>query len=184
MDIFKIFSKTKNSFEGEFRDERTIKVVRMHWFVLARELIIACFLLIPILLAAFFSSYLGGVIVQRFILLVLFLILLYWWGWVFYIATMYYLNTWIITNYRLIESQQIGFFRRNYTEMSINRVQDVSVEVVGMFETFLNFGNIEVQSAGAEQKFKMLSVPEPLEVKESIMKLVEDSSIKAEKPKE
>ena len=29
-----IFPKTKNSFEGQLPDEKTVTVVRMHWFVL------------------------------------------------------------------------------------------------------------------------------------------------------
>lgn len=123
---------------------------------------------IPILIMIFTAGYSFEGEIQKFFLFLSSLLFLYWWYWVFYMATMYYLNIWIITDHRLIESEQLGMFRRNYTEIYLSKIQDVSVKVEGFFETMLNFGFLEVQSAAAEKKFKMISVGEPLEVKEII----------------
>ncbi|OGM04969.1 hypothetical protein A2715_00615 [Candidatus Woesebacteria bacterium RIFCSPHIGHO2_01_FULL_39_32] len=174
MKAFSIFTKSRYSFEGKFPDEKTIKVIRMHWFALVRQGLVALVSAIPIIITIFASGYSPEVEIQKFMLFLSGLLFLYWWFWVFYIAMMYYLNIWIITDHRLIESEQLGFFRRNYTELNISKIQDVSVDVEGMFETFLNIGNLEVQSAAAEKKFKMINIPEPLEVKETIMKANND----------
>src|SRR3989338_7607257 len=174
MKNFRIFTKTKNSFEGQLPDEKTLKVVRMHWFTLVRQGVFMFFAFIPILVMIFTAGYSLEGDLQKFFLFLSSMLFLYWWYWVFYMATMYYLNIWIITDHRLIESEQLGFFRRNYTELNISKIQDVSVDVEGMFETFLNIGNLEVQSAAAEKKFKMINIPEPLEVKETIMKANND----------
>ena len=83
---------------------------------------------------------------------------------------MYYLNIWIITDHRIIASRQKGLFKRELVELSIANIQDISVHIEGFMNTFLNFGGVEVQSAGAEKKFQMTSVPSPTKVKDLITK--------------
>lgn len=168
MQNFRIFSKTKNSFEGQLPDEKTLSIVRMHWFTLVRQGIFMFVTLLPILVLIFSAGYSFDGIIEKFILFVSSILFLFWWYWVFYMATIYYLNIWIITDHRLIESEQLGMFRRNYTEIYLSKIQDVSVKVEGFFETMLNFGYLEVQSAAAEKKFKMINIGDPLEIKETI----------------
>src|SRR3989344_910734 len=145
MKNFRIFTKTKNSFEGQLPDEKTLKVVRMHWFTLVRQGVFMFFAFIPILVMIFTAGYSLEGDLQKFFLFLSSMLFLYWWYWVFYMATMYYLNIWIITDHRLIESEQLGMFRRNYTELNLTKIQDVSVNVEGFFETMLNIGTLEVK---------------------------------------
>jgi hypothetical protein len=174
MKSFKIFTETKNSFEGQLPDEKTLFVIRMHWFVLVRQGIIFALAIIPVLLMIFFAGYSYEGDLANFILFLSSLFFLFWWYGVFYMISMYYLNTWIITNHRLIESEQLGFFRRDYTELYLSKIQDISIEVEGFFETMFSFGMLEVQSAGAKNKFKMLNIENPLEIKEVVMKAYND----------
>ena len=167
---FSIFTQSRNSFEGQLPDEKTLFVIRMHWFAIAQEGIVLFLMVIPIIAALFWAELLVGGVVLKFVTVLASLLLLYWWYGVFFVASMYYLNTWIVTDHRLIESRQLGLFRRNYTEINLAKIQDISVAVEGFFETMLSFGMLEVQSAAAEKKFKMINISNPLVVKEGIMK--------------
>ncbi len=61
----------------------------------------------------------------------------------------YYLDVWIITSERIIDVEQKTLFRREISEMSLDRIQNVTVEIPGFFATMMQFGNIKIQTAGA-----------------------------------
>ncbi len=171
---FSIFKKTQNSFEGQLPDEKTLKVIRMHWFALASEGLMLFFAILPLLGLLIAASYMPTTELSNFTLFLVSMPFLYWWYWLFFTATMYYLNVWIVTDHRIISSQQVGLFRRNVAELYLVKIQDVSVAVEGFFQTFLDFGDLEVQSAAAEKKFKLVSIENPIEIKELIMKAYND----------
>ena len=169
MNNFSIFLKTKNSFEGQLPDEKTLKVIRKHWFTLASEGLMLFIAAIPLLGLLIFSSFVPSVLISKFLVLMTAILFLYWWYWLFFVATMYYLNVWIITDHRIISSQQVSLFKRNVAELYLVKIQDISVNVEGFFQTFLDFGDLEVQSAAAEKKFKLVNIQRPIEIKELIM---------------
>ncbi len=80
----------------------------------------------------------------------------------------YWLDAWIITNLRVISINQIGLFRRVYSEFSLSRIQDVSIETNGVLATFLGYGNIRIQTAG-ENDFHGRTMPNLSEVKNCLM---------------
>ncbi|KKQ77632.1 MAG: hypothetical protein UT00_C0008G0004 [Parcubacteria group bacterium GW2011_GWA1_38_7] len=88
---------------------------------------------------------------------------------------MYTLDVWIVTNRRIIDSAQHGFFNRTISELHLTRIQDISVETRGFVQTILHFGDLQVQTAGTEEKFKFHQIPHPEKVKDEIMKLVSTS---------
>jgi len=98
------------------------------------------------------------------------------WSAIFYALTMYTLDVWIVTDKRIIDSTQHGFFNRIVSELHISRIQDVSVDVHGVIETFLKFGNLQIQTAGTEEKFKFMQIPNPGKVKDEIAKLTSVNS--------
>ena len=87
----------------------------------------------------------------------------------------YYLDIWIVTTHRIINIEQKGLFRRFIAEHDLDVVQDISVEEQGMLETFLGFGDIHVQTAGATQYFVFKEVPNPFEIGEEIGGVVNTS---------
>lgn len=87
---------------------------------------------------------------------------------------MYMLDVWIVTDRRIIDSTQHGFFNRTVSELHLTRVQDISVHTVGVIPTLLHFGDLQVQTAGTEEKFNFLQIPNPLAVKDAIMAVVTD----------
>ena len=81
----------------------------------------------------------------------------------------YYLDMWIITDRRIIAVEQKGLFRREIAEILLPRVQDVTLEISGIIETFLKFGTIRIQTAG-EREFTIDNIPRLYEIKDIILK--------------
>ena len=86
-----------------------------------------------------------------------------------------YLDMWIITTERIIDIEQNGLFSRDISEIPIKHVQDVTIEVHGLIETFLRFGTIRIQTAG-EREFKINFVPKLYEAKDIILKCAQEAN--------
>ena len=168
--LLSIFRDSSNSFEGQGESERVILLLRQHPFVIIiRVGFTSLAFLIPIVLGINFSSYLTS---QGWFNLFLFISSLWYlgiWLTIFYSLTMYTLNTFIITDRRIIDNDQHGLFNRKTSALYSHRIQDVTAHTNGIIETFLKFGNISVQTAASEKQFIFHRVPKPEEVKEVIM---------------
>lgn len=167
--------------------ERITRAVRKHWFVFFLELLpFALLALLPLLAPPFFTflgegrgglfdplvSFLtGGSALVRFMLGLYWLLI---WICAFNIYTSYFLNQWIITTHRIIEIEQRGFFSREVSSLLLNRVQDVTTDVVGFFPTILGYGTLIVQSAGTNDYFKMRGIPDATGLRDLIMKEIAD----------
>ena len=88
-----------------------------------------------------------------------------WWMGLFYALTMYLLDTWIITDHRILDNEQHGFFSRTLSEMNLSKIQDMSVRISGLIPTFLDYGDLEIQTAGTEPKFIFKQIPHPNQVR-------------------
>jgi uncharacterized membrane protein YdbT with pleckstrin-like domain len=82
---------------------------------------------------------------------------------------MHSLDTWIVTNERVIDISQIGLFKRKVSELHLESIQDISVHTDGVIQSYLNFGNVEIQTGGAVLRFLFEEVPNPLEIKSLTM---------------
>lgn len=171
---FLIFFKSNNSFDGEEKDEQTILLLRKHWFVIFSKMIgFVILALAPALLIDFFGDFLVLNNLWDFFSFFISVYYLILWTGLFYSLTMYTLDFWIVTNKRIIDSTQNGFFDRTVSELHIYRIQDISVNVKGVIETFLHFGDLQVQTAAEEERFNFSQIPNPSGVKDEIMKLAE-----------
>jgi hypothetical protein len=95
----------------------------------------------------------------------------------FYIFwTDYYLDAWYITNTRIIDIEQKGFFRREISSVRYKRIEDITIEVRGVISTLLDFGRINVQSAAEEQEFNLRDIPRPYAVKEALGRIIEEQT--------
>lgn len=169
-----IFFESTNSFEGKENGEDVILLLRRHVFIIYTHLgFIALPIIIPIILGALFFSSLQTYNLVTLFLFVSCIFYVILWFMAFYVLTMYTLDVWIITNKRIIDSNQEGLFNRIVSELYFSRVQDISVKTNGVVQTMLKFGNVEVQTAGKENKFIFLQIPNPDKVKEIIMSKVE-----------
>ena len=180
--VKEIFRDSPNSFDGQEKDEIVLLLLRRHVFTILVPLalfILAC--LLPIITGVMFYSYLSA---QGLVNLFFFVSSIWYLGiWlaIFYALTIYTLDTVIITDHRIIDNDQRGLFYRNVSELHSHRIQDVSTRTNGVIETFLNFGDVTVQTAGSEKQFVFHQMPEPVKVKDIIMQTAatRDSGVKA-----
>lgn len=87
-----------------------------------------------------------------------------------YVLMNHYLDTWTITNRRVIVIDQQGFFRRHIGSFRLERLQDVNVEINGLVATLLDYGTLEAETAGhGEGEFRAHFLPHPRELKAAIL---------------
>ncbi len=170
--IFDLFRETANSFEGQESGEVVSMLLRRHPIVIILRLLglfLAFF--IPIIITLVFINF---IIFHSLFVVYLFLIslwALFIWIIAAYSFTMYTLDVWIVTDRRIIDSTQHGFFNRKVSELHLSRIQDISVSTDGVIQTFFKFGDLHIQTAGTEERFKFLQIPHPNRVKDEMMKI-------------
>lgn len=164
-------------------NEHVVLMLRRHWTILARDIVQLIFsLLIPpiVLIILFFytsvriepGSALYVLLVEGFSLFYLFSLLAY-----FHDFVDYHLDIWVLTDQRVVSIEQVGLFNRVVSELNILRVQDVTSEVKGKVQTFLDYGQVHIQTAGEEARFVFEQVPHPSEVAKVILQ-VHDRAVK------
>ena len=168
-------SFSKYHFDGQREDEQILLVLHRHWFDILSQ-----FFIILAMLLLFFGSYgltaffYADIDIQTFSTLFAFLRNLFFtfiWITFFIIWIDYYLDVWIVTEQRIINIEQKGLFARTTSELRLEKIQDVATNVKGVIPTFLNYGDVEIQTAAEQEKFLFRNIPDPYAVKDLIMKL-------------
>lgn len=111
--------------------------------------------------------------VKNFIVILFSIYLLILLGYGFYIWFCYYFSTFIVTEKRIIDLEQLSIFKRTSSELELSNVQDVKGDVGGVMETFLRYGNIIVETAGEAENFTFPGVGNPQTVASKILDLSE-----------
>ncbi len=178
LSIYRLPNKIKN--------EKIVKVLRRDLFILVKKIIFSSILLIlPLtffgIVLEMYPDLLKGQISYPFVLLLGSAYYIFIWLFFFFSFIDYYLDVWIITNERIIDVQQKGFFSRVIAEQRLYRIQDVASEVHGFFPTVLKYGEVHIQTAGTRQRFLFHEIPNPEKVRNTIIKLAEKSKIKHKK---
>jgi len=148
-------------------------IIRKHWLLLAAPLL----LLVIVLIAPFtmIPAYLGATFIDSLpvsdTVIVIFSIV--WvmviWCMIMQLWTDHHLDMWIVTNQRVIDVEQEGFFSRRVSTFRIHRIQDITIDISGFWNTLFNFGDIVVDTAGGQTgRFTMRDIFEPKAVKEAI----------------
>jgi hypothetical protein len=165
----------------DFREhERVVAIVRHHWWVLLSQVgMLAIFFLLPFFLIPLVYAVAaqggapalsGGAVLffsSAWTLIIWHLMFARW--------TDYYYDVWIITNWRVIDIDQRGFFRRNVaTLLTLDHIEDIETSVDGVIGSLLNFGHVQVQTAGAEREFNIDDVPNPPGVENLIREAQEE----------
>lgn len=96
---------------------------------------------------------------------------LFIWYFLFKALTDFYLDTWIVTDHRILEIHQLGLFKRDISELRLSKIQDVSVKIQGFLPTFFNYGRVTIQTAGVIPEFAFEQIPNPGQVKDKILQL-------------
>lgn len=160
-------------------NEHVILFLRRHWFALL-AIASAFFLLIgiPLIIEWFFwetiTYWITHPIIGPIFVITNSLYFLSIWLFAFLEFTDYYLDTWIITNERIINIEQQGLFNRTASELDLTSVQDTTAEIRGILQTIFTYGQVYVQTAGERGRFHFKNIDNPEHVKELITRLVEE----------
>lgn len=164
-------------FPGQHDDEQVVLFLRRHWFIFFIHLLSVFAAILGLILIYVFFTLLGGDFAQSdYFNLLLFaesLGTLFVWNLFFILWLDFYLDAWIVTNERIININQKGFFNRDISELKLTKIQDVTSEIVGVIPTILGYGNIQVQTAAEMERFTFHQIPNPNEVKNIIVQLQE-----------
>lgn len=163
---------------GKLPGEKIIKIIRKDLFVLLGKFMLVLFLaglpaLVGLMLLNFYPNLLEGEISYPLIALAVSGYSLFIWLFLFFSFIDYYLDVWLITNERIIDIRQEGFFSRTVAELKLFQIQDVTSELKGFFKFVFRYGDVYVQTAGEVQRFVFRQIPHPEEIRDTIIKLVE-----------
>jgi len=162
-----------NIFPSQKSYEKIELFLRRHWLVLFfiyfGFIIMILFGLVLFYLANdFFNFQRNNLYLAEFLLS---LYILSVWYFLFKTLTDFYLDTWIVTDHRILEIHQLGLFKRDVSELRLSKIQDVTVKVEGLLPTFFNYGEVIIQTAAEIPEFKFEQIPHPQQVKDKILQL-------------
>lgn len=141
-------SKAHRYFEDQFDDEEVQFVFRKHPISMRKGLIIgmSLWLVGPVIMLAltyiqpnnppslnlFFLSLIGSIVLGIVALIP---------SWI-----TWYFSVYIVTDQRFIQIFQKGLFKRSVVDITLNQIQMINYEVMGIQETLFGFGTIKVQT--------------------------------------
>ncbi len=166
---------TKLALSDLKHDERLVTIVRHHWFILLRDVVgILILFIIPFIVVPIAGIYIVGSGMPAAQVGAVFGFLgslwaLLCWQLLFVKWTDYYYDVWIVTNWRIIDIDQKGLFKRNVASiLDLDHIQDVDYELHGLIGNILNFGHFNVQTAGSRVEFDFDDAANPSYVERTI----------------
>jgi uncharacterized membrane protein YdbT with pleckstrin-like domain len=164
-------------FPGQAPSERVFLVLRRSVFTYITFLAIALIMIVPlIVLFVFYLQFpdtFAADNINAGLTLAVSAYLLFILGLLLFGFVDYYLDVYIITDERIVDIKQIGFFKRAIAELHLREVQDVSAQVNGFFPTMFHFGDVIIQTAGERENFVFTAVPHPYQIAKKIADLHE-----------
>lgn len=174
VSTFSAFPK-KVSFNGQDKNESIILIVRQHPIVY----ILRYFLVVLMIIFAFVVSGLFGSLglegaqkaalsLGSFVFFILAAIVI---AYDTFIRWFYSVN--IITDQRIVDVDFLNILHHNFSEAQLERIEDVSHSVSGIFGSMFDYGTVKVQTAGAKNEFEFNNVPRPRDVQDTLFDLLE-----------
>ncbi|MFH0912639.1 MAG: PH domain-containing protein [Patescibacteria group bacterium] len=165
----------KKDFPNQKSNEKTILILRKHWFILAWPF----FKGVLFIIAAIFLLSVGKVgfyVFNSAWLTFLYLAwVVFWASSLLYEYLNWYRDRFVITNQRVVNVDQKSVFQRRVSEVELDKIQDIAHEINGVVATALDFGNIIISSAGSDN-IELRDIAQPAEIQDVISKLVKEAT--------
>jgi membrane protein YdbS with pleckstrin-like domain len=84
----------------------------------------------------------------------------------------------LVTDRRILDIDYWGFLYFNVSETPLSNIQDVTYNISGLTQTFLNYGNLYIQTAGTSANFDFIDVPSPAAVHDLVTDLMQGKNVK------
>lgn len=83
-------------------------------------------------------------------------------------------TTFVLTAERIIDIDQQGFFARSISETRYEQIQDVSLRVKGLLQTFAKIGDVVVETGSGRSNLVIRDVREPEKIQGLLVRLQTD----------
>lgn len=162
------------NFETQEEKEEVILLLRQHW-VTNLFWIFLCLLMIVFPLVFWGLGLKGAIdfLPGRFLLAgaMFWYVLVYSFFLVKFLS--WYFNVYIVTDERVVDVDFYNLLYKQVSSTRIAKIQDVTYRVTGAFASFFNYGDVYIQTAGAEINFEFMRVPKPAVVARTIAEMME-----------
>lgn len=145
-------------FGTQTADESVILVLRAHPITQVGWILNSIFLLLLLFIGNLFLS--GILTVQQMLFTTIFGLVLIT-SYVFFNFITWYFNVGIVTNKRLIDIDYQMVIYREVTEARLVNIEDITSKSGGFIESFFDFGDVFVQTAGTDRNIEFDNIPEP-----------------------
>jgi uncharacterized membrane protein YdbT with pleckstrin-like domain len=152
-------------FRGRRSNEKVILVARYHWWLLMP--IAFCWLAAIALIIAAIWFFGATAVVSIAIAAVGLAALIY----SFYEWFLWVNGNYIITNQRVIRTEQMSLFRRQIAEAEIDRIQEISTYISGPVHTLLGFGTVRIRTASGSDQVDLEDVADPYAIQQEIARV-------------
>lgn len=164
-------------FDSQQADEEVIILIRRHPLAMISVFAISGLIYLIGVIAVLVLPFAVPLLVTGFAynVYVLFVSLLFLFNTLFIFNTwvLHYLHVAILTTEHIVEINQAGLFARKISEMTLEKVQDVSASQKGLLNTMFDIGQVEVETAGEAPNFIIEFAPKPNEIAQKIMETEE-----------
>ena len=162
-------------FENQEQGEKIILLLRKHWITNLTWIIPAILLLFAPLMLRFIP--LIDFLPLRYQLMAIILWYLLVASFILERFLTWFFNAYIITNERLVDIDFFNLIYKQVAEAKIDRIQDTTLRMGGVVRAMFNFGDVLVQTAGAEPNLEFEDVPNP----DAVMQILQSLKTQEEK---
>jgi hypothetical protein len=79
----------------------------------------------------------------------------------FLATSIYWQNRWIVTDDSITQITQDGLFGRRVSQLSLESLEDITVDQHGVIQSMFGFGTLHAETAGEKSKFVFQYCPQP-----------------------
>lgn len=159
------------AFADQFDDEEVLFVFRKHPVVMRKGLILGLLAILGGSLVVFwqptYTAFLLGIVGGAMVGAVI--MLPSWITW--------YFSVFIVTDKRLIQVTQKGFFHKSVIDMGLNQIQMVNYQVAGLQETMLGFGTIMMQTFVGD--LVIHEIAHPAKIQKKLLEILREQGVSA-----
>lgn len=161
---------TTFKFDNQDPSEHIILVLRQHPVTLIGKLLI---ILVMVFLPGFFGSvgvfdFLPGNF--QFAALILWYLMII--GYSLEVFLSWFFSVYIITDERIIDVDFISLIHKDIASAKIDNIEDVKAVTGGLMQSVVNFGTVQIQTAGAKTEIDFNKVPQPSKVTRLLNELI------------
>lgn len=168
-DAAEIWGHDEYRFHGQRPDEQVMLLKNQHPVVLTKT-ILWLFVsgIIPYLLLLLSDGRYTFMGIAIYGFLVLFIAWYRWYG--------YQNSVSILTNQRILQVSQHGFFNRQINEAELSRIQDVSSEIKGVAQTIFGYGDVTIRTASKDSLLVLKDIRAPYDFQQAIVRSLKDKA--------